>query len=295
MLLPVLTISAIAQGDFQAPAVLSTKEGRTINAYILATTKTDIRYKTSSVSTDFTDAKLRDFQTVFVLPPSEYQEAMDLYEAGKFEVAEAKFKALVETFKPIANLDNNYSTLSAYYAMECMRKRGDFEALSAALNDFQKGPITRDHQLRQLDLYVMWDAVRTESWDRLLKLAEQRDDEKLPGYQRAQVAYCKALALEKAERSDDAILEYNIAMTADSAGSTQIAQKSAIAVLQIYLAMPEVQVAMKEWGTEAENKKSAGSGTLQEAVSLAELYESFIKKDTPLPENLKKFLDYKAS
>lgn len=290
-----MTFSAIAQDAFQTPAVLATNDGKTINAFILAATKTDIRYKTTAVSTTFTDAKRREFQTIFILPTARFSEAMDLYEGGKFSEAQEKFAAVKRFHAPTKLLENNYHTLGGFYEMECMRNLGNYDALAEALKKFSKAQLTRDHQLRQLELYQMYDEVRSENWDGLLKMASKWDGERLPGYQRAQVGFCKGLALHKTEQLEDAIVEYNVAIVADGGGSVQIAQKAAINILEIYQSMPDVQEAMKNWGTEAEEKKSEGYIRLQQAASLAGIYENSLKADMALPGNLKKFLEFKAS
>ncbi len=293
LLLPALVVSAQAQSDFQTAAQLAKPNGENFRAWILAATDSDIRYKVTEISTDFTDAKRSEFAAIYILKPNDFAAAMDLYESGKYKVAQAKFAEIKEYHKPTSPLKDNFHTLSAFYEMECMRKLGDYEALTAALKDFKKASLTREHQVRQLDLYVLWDAVRTESWDRVLIMATERDSENLPGYQRAQVAYCKALALYHLKRPDEALLEGQIAITADSGGSEIIAQDAAILVMRILFEDPDVQLAIKLWGTEDENKNSVGYTRLKEAAALAALYELTLKAGKPLPADLKKFLDYR--
>ncbi len=293
-LVPAIVVSAYGQSDFQTAVQLSKPNGENFRAWILAATDTSVRYKTTEISTDFTDAKRDEFATIYIFKPNDFAAAMDLFESGKYKVARTKFAEIKEYHAPTSPLKDNYHTLAAFYEMECMRKLGDLEALTAALKDFKKAPLTREHQIRQLDLYVMWDAVRTESWDRVLIMTSERDSENLPGYQRAQVAYCKALALRDAKRLDEALLEANIAMTADSGGSEIVAQDAAILAMRVYFEDPAVQSAIELWGTEEENKNSTGYARLKEAASLAAMYELTLKAGKPLPNDLKKFLDYGA-
>jgi tetratricopeptide (TPR) repeat protein len=292
LLLPALSLSATAQEPFQIEAFISKTDGSNLRVYILAATKTAIRYKTTKVSTDFTDEKITDLATIFVVEPAEYSEAIDLFEGRKYKEAKEKFAELKETYKPISSLKDNFSTLSAFHELECLRKLGDYEGLAAALKSFIKGPLTRDNQLRQLDLYIMWDAVRALAWDRVLLIASERDDEVLPGYQRAQVAYCKGLALENLERGQEAIIEYDIAMTADSGASEVITKQAALGALRIYFKDNEVQVAIQNWGTEDENRNSTGFTRLAEAAALAVLYEKFFGLGEALPGELKDLKKY---
>ncbi len=205
-----------------------------------------------------------------------------------------KFAEVKDSFKPIAGLKDNHHTLAAFYEMESMRKQGDLEGLANALKNFIKAPLTRDYHLRQLDLYVLWDAVRTESWERVLPIAAERDEESLPGDQRAQVAYATGLALENLKRTDEALIAFNVAITADAGASEEIAQDAAQAALRVYFADEAVQTAIEVWGTEDENKSSEGYIHLTQAAALAAFYDKFLKVGKPLPENLKKFLKYES-
>jgi len=294
LLIPALSVSASAQEAFQIPAIMSQPDGANFRAWILASTKTDVRYKTTEISTDFTDAKISSFATIFLIEPPEYSAAVDLFEARKYKEAQAKFAEVKEFHKPMATMNDNFHTLSAFYEMESMRKQGDYEGIAAALGKFIKEPLTRDHQLRQLELYVMWDAVRAEAWDRLIIIASERDAENLPGYQRVQVAYCKGLALEKLKRGREALIEYNIAMTADAGASEEITRDAALNSLGIYRDDEEVQLAITNWGTEDENKSSGGYTRLLEAGALARLYNLTLGTGKALPADLKKLTDYKS-
>lgn len=294
LLLPILATPAFSQKAFQTEAILAKENGDNFQAWILAATARDIRYKTTAISTTFQDAKLSDFSAVFLKRPPEYAEAMDLYEGRKYKEAQEKFAEVKEYYKPIAGLKDNYHTLAAFYEMESMRKQGNLEGLAEALKTFIKAPLTRDNQLRQLDLYVLWDAVRTESWDRVLPIAAERDDELLPGEQRAQVAYCTGLALENLNRPAEAIIAYNVAITADAGASEEIAQNAALAALRVYAADEEVQTAIEVWGTEDENKNSGGYTRLIEAAGLASFYDKFLKVGKSLPSDLEKFIKYGA-
>lgn len=294
LLLPALTVTVMAQTEFQTPALFSKAEGDNFRGWILATTKTQVRYKTTEISTTFIDAKINDFVTIYLLEPPEYATAMDLFEARKYKDAQAKFAEVKALHKSTATLKDNFSTLSAYYEMECMRKLGDYEGIAAALGVFIKEPLTRDFQLRQLELYVMWDAVRSKSWDRLVIIASERDAENLPGFQRAQVSFCKGLALENLKRGNEALVAYANAMVADAGGSEILTRDAAINALHIYANDEEVQLAITNWGTADENKSSGGYTRLLQAGSLARLYQLTLGSGAALPADLKKFIDYKS-
>ncbi|MFK7850621.1 MAG: hypothetical protein AB8D78_06545 [Akkermansiaceae bacterium] len=292
LLIPVISCTAIAQDAFQARAILSFDGGGNTVAWILAATDKAVRYKTSANSTQFEDAGISDFSNIYLMEPPQFSEAMDLYEGGKFKEAKEKFAAYKKISKPIAALKGNFHTLSAFYEMECLRQLEDYEAILEILKNFFKEPLTRDHHLRQLELYVMWNAVKSEAWDQVIAIADERYDENLPAYQLAQVAYCKGLALEKKGKPQEALVEYAVAMTADAGASRFTAQNAALNSLRIYNADKEVQAAMEAWGTEDEVKGSLGYNRLREAQGIAKVFRSFLKADKALGDYVK-FLEYK--
>lgn len=294
LLVPCFQFSAVAQEAFQAKAIITTAKGENSVVWILESSAKEFRYKTTVVSTDSTIAKISDFSMIYLMEPEQYSEAMDLFEAGKFTEAKEKFVAYKDFSKRTASLKGNFHILSAFYEMECLRMLGDYAGLATALQSFQKATLTRDDQLRQLDLYVMWNALNEESWDRLLILTNQRDDENLPAYQRAQVAFCKAMALHKKEEPDleGALVEYATAMTVDAGASRVIAQEAALNSLKIYFEDEDVQAAMSNWGTKDEAKGSIGYSRLKEASGLAKIFESFLKVDKELSKDLSKLLTY---
>ncbi len=299
LILSLLLVTALSppahSQAFEAEAIISKPEdGGTFRAWIIAASKTQIRYKTTKVSMDFIDAKTSDFATIFLVEPPDYSAAIDLYEGRKYKEAQEAFAAVKERCKPMAAMPDNFHTLATFHEMECFRHLGDYEGLATVLKTFLKEPLSRESQLRQLDLYIMWDAVRVLAWDRVLIIASERDEEVLPGYQRAQVAYCKALALDNLKRGREAVIEYSISMTADSGSSEILAQQSGLKALGIYHKDPEVQVAIRNWGTDDENKNSPGYTRLTEAAAMSVFYEKFLSLGKPLPTELKDFTKYVA-
>jgi tetratricopeptide (TPR) repeat protein len=296
-LLPFFALSTLAQAQqaqFQTPALLIEKDGAFKKVWLVAATKTSIRYRETEVSVDTADGKVSDFSAIYLYEPREYSQAMDLYQARKYTEAKEKFAAIKERYKPLMPMENSHAALAAFYEMECMRKLGDLEGLAAALQKFMREPLTRETHLRQIELYVLWDAVRTKSWDRLDILGKEHANSRLPGDQRAQVAYCHGLALEGLNRPEDALFAYSTAMTADAGASEEIVRQATLRVLAIHKANPEVQNAIKVWGTSDENKNSKGYSDLLEAAGVAELFELSLGAGTPLPADYKTFLKYKV-
>ena len=135
--------------------------------------------------------------------------------------------------------------------------------------------------------------MRTKSWDRVEALASQRLGEKLPGDQRAQVAYSQGQALENLGRGFEALGAYNLAMTADGGASEEIAGQAALGVLRIHRADPEVQAALT---APAEiNQETPGNLRLREAAAVALLFELTLGAGTPLPQEFKDFLNHHGS
>ncbi len=280
------------QESFQTPALLIKEDGTIEKAWLLSATKSQLTFRETAVATETKNARLLDYKSVYLPEPREFTEAIDFLQARKYQEAKERFVQIKERFKPIYAVENNPAALAAFYELEILRKMGDLEGLSKLFQQFDKSPLTRDTQLRQLELYVLWDAARAKDWAALDGLARERAKSRMPGDQRAQVAYLQGLALEGLDRKDEALFAYNLAMIADSGASEDIARQSALRVLTILNDNPEVQQAIKVWGTKQENKNSAGFSKLTEAAVIAKMFEQSLGAGTSLPADLKGLTKY---
>lgn len=290
--LPVFAAASL-HAQQQAEAFLIHEQGEIERVWLIAASAAAIRYKDTAEAVDTKDAKIDDFQSIYILEPPALTEAIELFQGRKYAEAGEKLAAVATTYKAIEELPDNPSTAAAYLQLECLRRSGDLEGLAKALETFDKAGLTREHQLRQLELYAMWDAVRTKDWPRLESIAKERLKERLPGYQRAQVGYCLGLALDSQDKIIPAINAYNIAITADTGASEELARNAAINALRLYKKDPGVQIAIKLWGTPDENPNTSGHQMLVEAGALAGLYELSLGGGTPLPAESKDLLKYK--
>lgn len=293
-LIPVISaisVPAMAQ-DFQVKAALATKEGKNQLAWITRSNDKQIEYKVSEVATTRETANIDSLATIYLMHQDDYAAAVDLYEAGDYAVAKEKFAELKKRYEPIASLKDNFHSLSAFYEMECMRKLGEYKAISEALQNFKKEPLTREDQLQQLELYVMWDAIGSENWDRVLTVANARDLKDLPDYQRVQLYYGKALALENTEKTDEALLEYAHVMTADAGASETLVRKAALNSLEIYLADPAVKDAIADVKANPESQSAPGYARMKQAANLAKFYENVLSPSEALPEALKALVPF---
>jgi hypothetical protein len=280
------------QPTFNAEAYLIGQGGETEHVWITAATDTSIRYRETEVSVDLKDRKLAEIGTIYLFEPREFTEAIRLFQGRSYEEARQRFAQIRERHRPVLALKGNFGTLAGFYEMECLRELGNLEGLSKALASFIKEPLVRQHHLRQVDLYVLWDAVRTKSWPRVDALARERESEPLSGPLRAQVAYCQGVALEAMERPADALKAFNVALTADSGASVWVARNAALGVMRIHLADPEVKTAMKLWGTPDEIATSVGHFRLMEAAAVARLFEQSLGAGASLPADFQPLLKY---
>lgn len=230
-----------------------------------------------------------------VLPKArEFAGAIDLYQGRKYHEAKAVFIKLRSHTESTLAADRDRSMLAAFYEMECLRKLGDLEALAEARRVFVKDSALGQSRLRQLEIDELWECVRTKNWQQLERLAQDPLRERLTGDQRAQVAYCQALALENLGRPTEALNAYNIALTADAGASEEIARLAALAILRIYQADPEVQAARVTWGTPEEHRDSPGYFRLKEAAAVAVLFQLSLGAGAPLPAEFGELVKYHA-
>jgi tetratricopeptide (TPR) repeat protein len=269
--------------DFLTLATLVAADGSTRSIGLVSATRDAIRYRVPGAQDSIQYLALKDGVTLFVPELAEYTAAMELYRARNYQNARKQFAAVKDRFRPIEGLEDSISTLAAYQEMECLRKLGDLDALAAALKKFSNGPLSRDYQNDQLELDVLWDTVRTKDWQRLLALTQGRAAERLPGEQRAQVAWCEGLALEGLGRPEAALVSYQTAITADAGDSEEITRQAARRVLAIYHQDPQVRAALAgKGGADGELK-------LAQARAMAALFELSLGNGAPLPKEFWKF------
>lgn len=277
---------------FGAQALLIIDADTVKDIWIIAATKGEIRYREAPVSIDTFDMRIAKAKSIYLIEPKEFAQAMDLYQARKYDEAKKKFAAVKLRYKSMEAMPGNHSALAAFYELECMRRLGDLEGLSTGMQRFIKDPLTRESQQRQVDLYVFWDAVRTKSWQRIDALAKERVNEHLPNFLRAQIGYCQGLALEGLKKPTAALNAYNTAITADSGASEEITRQAALNIMRIHKANPDVQLAMKLWGTPDQNKNTQGYFRLLEASSMAKFYQFLLGGGSALPPEYKDLLNY---
>ena len=278
----------------QAPAMLIYEDEPAVTVYIVNSNATTILYKTTPMASENSpQLKLTEVQSVYLFEPKPYTQAMELYQARKYAEAMTLFTKVSEDYKFTKALPNNFFLLGGFYQMECMRRLGDLEALSKAAAEYDSRSLTRPLLQRQFELYALWDAVRTKSWDRVIAVGEERYKERQPGYQRAQIAFCLGQAYEAQKKSSKALNAYNMALIADVGATHELAEQAAIAVMRFHWADEAVQMAMKNWGTEDEEKNSSGRISLVEAGAMAGLYQFFLGDGKPLPSQYNILLKYK--
>lgn len=264
-------------------AILIRPDGGSSRAFIVTATSASLRYREEKDAAEIKDIKLSDLKSVHLIEPPALAAAIDLFQGRRYQEAKTAFAAIRENYQPVITLPGNPATLAAFYRLECLRKLGDLEGLAEALRKFDKDPLVRENQLRQLEIYLFWDAVRTKNWPRLIALAKDREKQRLPGYQRVQIAWCHALALEATGEIREALDAYNTALTADAGASEEIARNAALAILRIHLADPAVKEALKQPGSQ--------NPLLLEARAVASLFELSLGAGDPLPENFRVFLN----
>lgn len=261
--------------------------------YLLGGTKTHYYYLKGLKDIDTISKKRSSVSSVFMSDPPEYLEAIALYEDRKYSEAYTKFGEVMEKYNKFQPIPDNHYTRSEFYQLECLRKQLKTAELVKAVADFRTENLIRKDLLQQVEVYKFWEAVNTKSWGRLDRLAGEWKTKRIPISQRAQVAYCHALALEGLERHTDALNAYATAMTADYSKSEEIARAASQNALRVYKSIPEVKTAMTLWGTEDEDQFSQGYRLLVEANALARLYnKAGLGAGVSLPSAYAEFLKF---
>ncbi|BCU76310.1 hypothetical protein [Luteolibacter sp. LG18] len=275
-------------------AYLIQESGDFQEVWLTAVADRVLHYRETELAGPVAEMDAAKVKSVYFFKPQSLREALALYRGRKYKEARERFAAVRATYQAIHDLAENPASIAGFYELECLRQMDDPEALAKALETFRSSGLVRDCQLRQLEILVFWDALRTKSWEKLDAMAVERADEELPGYQRAQIAFCHGVALENLGKPTEALDAYNTAITADGGASETIARQAALNVLRIHKADPDVQTAIRRWGSADEARDVAGRQHLLEAAAVARLYEDTLGAGQPLPGPFKEFLKYGA-
>jgi tetratricopeptide (TPR) repeat protein len=296
-LLTVLLLSTLAASALELPpaarAYLISGPDQFIEGWITASDAKTLHYRESEKSGTSHEVKRSEFTAIHFFEAPELATAFKAYRGGKYLEAREGFAAIAKTYMAIEDIPDNPATVAAFYELECLRMLDDLEGLAKALQSFPNRGLRREHQLRQLEIYVFWDAVRTQQWEKVLTLTEARRDEWLPAYQRSQIAYCQGLAHENLGRPSEALAAYQTAVVMEDGSAEGSGRLAALNALRIYKADPEIQTAIRRWGSPDENRNPAARRRLGEAAAMARLVEALGPQ--PLPGQYKEFLNYTSS
>lgn len=287
---------ASGQQRFQQPAMLIFGPDRFEQVWIADADDKQIRYYSTIQGVDSSVIRWNKPESIWLYEPDDYAAAMELLQGRQYDEAAEAFGRVREKYSKLRELPNNHSSLAALHQMEALRKQFKLEEMLEVESGFlpiERESLTRGHHKRQIELVTtLWKAVHNKDWGPLSLICQQQLDEKLPGYQRAQVGYCLGLAQEALGNPWKAINAYNVAFTADTAASEVISAKAAENALRLYLADEDVQLAIKLYPTPERDTGSIGHVRLVEAASLAELYQLTLGGGRPLPSDYKSLLQY---
>ena len=301
--------SATAQEEPELPkGRLLYSNGSHDDVYVISYKAGVATYRTNMRSLNILQAKKPALEAIYFYEPQIFTEAMNLYRAKNYSEAKVKFAECEASFKSVDSLPDNYATLAGFYKMECSRRSGDLEALSAELEKYRKDGLTRENHHLQLEVYTFWEAVRLKDWARIDRLAmgDSWQGRKVPSELRVQIEYCHALALdelakeglkegskEDPSRWGAAINAYNRVLSADATASIDLVLMAANNLMRIYSEDKGVQAAMKNRKDGANKTFSAGDQKLMEANTLAQYYKQVgFHEIQPLSADYEEFLKY---
>lgn len=294
----VTAVSLLATGSLSAQArleaILVPIEGRPLRVFIAQAGNDGFRYYLDTQTTVLNDYFIKDARTVFFVEPPAMRVAMQQFRGRDYQAAAGSFAEVAKEYSVVKTLAGNPATRATFFEIECLRLLGDYAKMSEKMGSLNKSALSRENEIRQLELNLLWDAVGSKSWDRLGNLLKQYEKSNMPENQQAQLAYCKGVFHENQGEIKEAINAYSRAMVVDGGASEVETRMAALAILRILDQDPDVQKARELWGTDDEKPNSSGYARLLEAGSLARIYESLIGSGVPLPDAYKVYLNYKA-
>lgn len=278
-----------------APAFLIAADGKAPKVFLTGATESQLKYKQTEQTTKIDTVDRSRVQSVFFIEPDSFVKAMRAFQTANFEDALLQFQNCKEEFKDVDTVPGNYSTLAAYFEMECFRLSGQFDKLEAAKEKFLSAPLLRQEFLEQVEFYAAWIAAKDESWERMTRLAEEYKDKTEIGSHKAQMAYLAGLGHHNQGELEEALDNYAQAMIADYGASRNVVKMAYEKSLSILKEDEEVQTAMKIYGTADERPGSLGHRRLLQAGALVKLYQLTFGDKEPLADDLKVFEKFAKS
>ncbi len=277
-----------------AAVILKTDKTRE-NVYVYNVDDKGVKYKNNKAAIDTKNMRKSEIKRVYFIEPSEFKQGMLAFRGRRYKEAMEFFDKVVAENARTYTLTGNYSTLANFYKLECLRKTEQYEQMEKEQKAAIFDALERPSMKTQLELNVLWQATRHEDWTRLMTLVKQWDGrDGLDANHLAQLAFLRGLAHENLGNTEGALNGYNYAMTADYGSSYELVVASFNRALSVYWNDPDVQVAVKNWGTADENKDTRGYLRLLEGNRLAHLFEMTIAASGEgLSEENKNFFKYK--
>lgn len=240
--------------------------------FLLGGKPSEFSFLTTKQSTQVRRANLNGGASIFFMQPAEFSKAMDLFEGRKFSEAAIAFAATADKYSGFDQFDDNYCTLAGFYELESLRKQLAVSDLVQKAANYNAKHLSNTEQLQQIEIYKFWQLMQSKSWEQLVSLSDEWNAKHIADSHRAQIAYCKAVALQGLGRQDEALDAYALAFTVDTLKSSEIVRAAAVAALEIYLADSGVANAISSWGSSQQGQSSKGYKWLVEANALAHLY-----------------------
>jgi len=275
-------------------AILVPNQGNPVRVWINEVGNDGFRYYNTPQTAMLSGFAFRDVRSIFFSDPPRFIQAMQQFRGRDYMAAMENFAKVAEEFHPVRTIKNNPASRAKFFEIECLRLLGEYQKMSEKMASLNKSTLARENELRQLELNLMWEAVGSQAWDRLESLVREHANTRMPGNQRAQIAYCTGLVHENKGEMAEAIVAYNEAIVVDGGASEVVARMAALAILNILDADPQVQTTRQAWGTDDLQPNTPGYTKLMEAGAMARLFEAFLGAGVALPDKFRPYLEYKA-
>ena len=281
ILVSLLPMLGMAEREVKQPhrgmVVFKLPEGRlgAEEVFLMAVTKNHVAYKFRAEDAQPDIKRREEIDSIFLYDPADYLQALDLYESGQYEEAMKAFVVVKERCTRLyPGIPNNPGVMSGFYELECLRKLNHLEGLRRALQDFNQEALTSRVALQQIELYELWDAIRAGRNQDALVIADRYAGKRLPGDQRAQVAYCRGRAMEELMYLDHRVLmAYQTAITADAGASEQITRDAILRSLEILHGDEQAKDALRHFQQANGAEMILGFTKVMEAAGLCAVYE----------------------